>query len=111
MLYEAFEPEMDWGHFGVRVNQSEIPQLGDLLDGYDEEQLKLKQVGGQSAESVGLYWGTRRDRGVGQGHHSVRFYDLRGGRGPNWDLRGGWVMVTGCCLRTRCEFTAGYAQS
>ena len=27
-LYEAFEPELDWGHFGVKVAQRDIPKLG-----------------------------------------------------------------------------------
>ncbi|GAX76768.1 hypothetical protein CEUSTIGMA_g4215.t1 [Chlamydomonas eustigma] len=44
MLFEAFEPEMDWGHFGVRVSQSNISSLGDLLDTYPLDELKEKQA-------------------------------------------------------------------
>eukprot|EP00798_Chlamydomonas_sp_ICE-L_P022481 gene22481-29607_t len=32
MLYEAFEPEMDWGRYSIRVAQKDIPTLGDMLD-------------------------------------------------------------------------------
>ena len=46
-LYEAFEPELDWGHFGVKVAQKDIPKLGQLLEGFSEEQLRVKQVRGQ----------------------------------------------------------------
>ena len=46
-LYEAFEPELDWGHFGVKVAQWDIPKLGQLLEAYTEEQLQVKQVSGQ----------------------------------------------------------------
>jgi len=35
-LHEAFEPEMDWGRFGVRVGQRDIPKLGDMLDAMDD---------------------------------------------------------------------------
>ena len=44
MLYEAFEPELDWSHFGVRVSQRDIPKLGDLLDNFSEKELLQKQV-------------------------------------------------------------------
>eukprot|EP00798_Chlamydomonas_sp_ICE-L_P029684 gene29684-5097_t len=31
-LHEAFEPELDWGRFSIRVAQRDIPKLGSLLD-------------------------------------------------------------------------------
>ncbi len=43
-LYEAFEPEINWRHFGVRVAQKDINLLGEMLDGFSEEELKKKQV-------------------------------------------------------------------
>lgn len=43
MLYEAFEPELNWRHFGVKVAQRDIPKLGPLLDGFSEEELREKQ--------------------------------------------------------------------
>ncbi len=49
MLYEAFEPEIDWGRFGVRVAQKDIPSLGDMLDDMSEAEYKAKQVGGGCA--------------------------------------------------------------
>ena len=31
-MYEAFEPELDWWRFSVRVKQRDIPKLGAMLD-------------------------------------------------------------------------------
>ncbi len=47
-MYEAFEPEIDWGRFSVRVRQREIPKLGDLLDDMiakQPEKIAQMQVG------------------------------------------------------------------
>jgi len=38
-LYEAFEPELDWAHWGVRVPQRDIPKLGQVLEGYSSSQV------------------------------------------------------------------------
>ena len=43
-LYEAFEPEMDWSYFGVRVAQRDIPSLGVRLDKMSTQELEKKQV-------------------------------------------------------------------
>lgn len=45
LTMQAFEPELDWGRFGVRVAQRDIPKLGDMLDSFTEEQVKEMQVG------------------------------------------------------------------
>lgn len=44
-LLQAFEPELDWSHFGVRVAQHDIPTLGDLLDNMPKGRIKELQVG------------------------------------------------------------------
>ncbi|KAL6761691.1 acetylglucosaminyltransferase [Haematococcus lacustris] len=38
-LHEAFEPEMDWSRFGVRVPQRDIPRLGQLLESFTDQQV------------------------------------------------------------------------
>ena len=43
-LYEAFEPELDWSHFGIKVNQKDISTLGSILDQYDKKEFELKQA-------------------------------------------------------------------
>ncbi len=48
---QAFEPEMDWSHFGVRVAQRDIPKLGGLLEGFSKEKVAEMQVRMCMAES------------------------------------------------------------
>lgn len=36
---------MDWGRFGVRVAQRDIPRLGDMLDSMEDAKVKELQVG------------------------------------------------------------------
>ncbi|KAG2452928.1 hypothetical protein HYH02_002267 [Chlamydomonas schloesseri] len=57
MLYEAFEPEMDWGRFGVRISQAEIPQLADKLEAFSEAQVARMQERTACAAQH-LHWST-----------------------------------------------------
>lgn len=47
---------MDWGRFGVRVAQRDIPKLGDMLDSMDDAKVAELQV----------RWWTRGWRGHGR---------------------------------------------
>jgi hypothetical protein len=41
---QAFEPEMDWGRFGVRVAQADIPKLGSLLEDLAQDKTKIADM-------------------------------------------------------------------
>ncbi|KAG2487592.1 hypothetical protein HYH03_013871 [Edaphochlamys debaryana] len=41
-VYEAFEPVLDWGRFGVRVAEADIPRLHEILEAISPEEYALK---------------------------------------------------------------------
>ena len=43
-IVQAFEPELDWGRFGVRVAQRDIPTLGEKLEAFTDVEVKEMQV-------------------------------------------------------------------
>ncbi len=44
-IHQAFEPQLDWGRFAVRVAEADIPRLPYILAGLSEEEVQAKQVG------------------------------------------------------------------
>ncbi|KAG2482982.1 hypothetical protein HYH03_018108 [Edaphochlamys debaryana] len=57
MLYEAFEPELDWSRFGVRIAQKDIPKLADVIEGFTPEQVSDMQAKTACAAQH-LHWST-----------------------------------------------------
>lgn len=53
---------MDWGRFGVRVAQRDIPKLGDMLDSMDDAKVAELQVRWRTRG-----WGGHGRRGENKG--------------------------------------------
>lgn len=43
-VLQPFEPEMDWSQFAVRVPESDVHKMADILDGMSSEEIQAKQA-------------------------------------------------------------------
>ncbi len=75
-LYEAFEPEMDWSRWGVKIAQRDIPKLADKLEAIGPGEIKNLQVRWFALGPKWRGWGSGGVDGEGRTGWGVKIAQL-----------------------------------